>query len=396
MRVIKRSGRVEDVKFDKVTNRISKLRYALSEQVDASMIAKQVFSSLYDNITTHEIDTLSAEICIGMITSDPDYEILSTRIVASNIQKTAPKKFSDAMDILYYSGIVTEEVKRMSFLVDDVIDPERDFLFGYFGIKTLEKGYLMKVKDVVVETPQYLYMRVALGIHGADIEAATETYHAMSNGACIHATPTLFNAGTHRPQMSSCFLVSNKEDSIDGIYDTLKECAQISKWAGGIGLHIHDVRANNSIIKGTNGQSDGIIPMMRVYNATARYVNQAGRRKGSIAMYIEPWHADIMDFLEIRLNQGDEEARCRDLFSALWIPDLFMKRVESGGTWSLFCPNKARGLSDVYGDEFEALYEKYEKEGLADATVPALDIWKSIIKSQSETGTPSMLSLKHN
>ena len=391
MRVIKRSGRVEDVKFDKVTNRISKLRYALSEQVDASMIAKQVFSSMYDNITTHEIDTLSAEICIGMITSDPDYEILSTRIVASNIQKTAPKKFSDAMDILYYSGIVTEEVKRMSFLVDDVIDPERDFLFGYFGIKTLEKGYLMKVKDVVVETPQYLYMRVALGIHGADIEAATETYHAMSNGACIHATPTLFNAGTHRPQMSSCFLVSNKEDSIDGIYDTLKECAQISKWAGGIGLHIHDVRANNSIIKGTNGQSDGIIPMMRVYNATARYVNQAGRRKGSIAMYIEPWHADIMDFLEIRLNQGDEEARCRDLFSALWIPDLFMKRVESGGTWSLFCPNKARGLSDVYGDEFEALYEKYEKEGLADATVPALDIWKSIIKSQSETGTPYML-----
>jgi len=391
MRVIKRSGRVEDVKFDKVPNRISKLRYALSEQVDASMIAKQVFSSMYDNITTHEIDTLSAEICIGMITSDPDYEILSTRIVASNIQKTAPKKFSDAMDILYYSGIVTEEVKRMSFLVDDVIDPERDFLFGYFGIKTLEKGYLMKVKDVVVETPQYLYMRVALGIHGADIEAATETYHAMSNGACIHATPTLFNAGTHRPQMSSCFLVSNKEDSIDGIYDTLKECAQISKWAGGIGLHIHDVRANNSIIKGTNGQSDGIIPMMRVYNATARYVNQAGRRKGSIAMYIEPWHADIMDFLEIRLNQGDEEARCRDLFSALWIPDLFMKRVESGGTWSLFCPNKARGLSDVYGDEFEALYEKYEKEGLADATVPALDIWKSIIKSQSETGTPYML-----
>ena len=391
MRVIKRSGRVEDVKFDKVTNRISKLRYALSEQVDASMIAKQVFSSMYDNITTHEIDTLSAEICIGMITSDPDYEILSTRIVASNIQKTAPKKFSDAMDILYYSGIVTEEVKRMSFLVDDVIDPERDFLFGYFGIKTLEKGYLMKVKDVVVETPQYLYMRVALGIHGADIEAATETYHAMSNGACIHATPTLFNAGTHRPQMSSCFLVSNKEDSIDGIYDTLKECAQISKWAGGIGLHIHDIRANNSIIKGTNGQSDGIIPMMRVYNATARYVNQAGRRKGSIAMYIEPWHADIMDFLEIRLNQGDEEARCRDLFSALWIPDLFMKRVESGGTWSLFCPNKARGLSDVYGDEFEALYEKYEKEGLADATVPALDIWKSIIKSQSETGTPYML-----
>lgn len=391
MRVIKRSGRVEDVKFDKVTNRISKLRYELSEHVDASMIAKHVFSSMYDNITTHEIDTLSAEICIGMITSDPDYEILATRIVASNIQKTAPKKFSDAMCILYDAGIVTEEVKRISFLVDVSIKPDRDFTFGYFGIKTLEKGYLQKVKNVIVETPQYLYMRVAVGIHGDDIKAVIETYNAMSTGACIHATPTLFNAGTHRPQMSSCFLVSNKEDSIDGIYDTLKECAQISKWAGGIGLHIHDVRSNNSIIKGTNGRSDGIIPMLRVYNATARYVNQAGRRKGSIAMYIEPWHADILDFLDIRLNQGDEEARCRDLFSALWIPDLFMKRVESGGDWSLFCPNKARGLSDVYGEEFDALYEKYEREGLADATIPVVDIWKAIIKSQSETGTPYML-----
>ena len=391
MRVIKRSGRIEDVKFDKVTNRISKLMYGLSEQVDASMIAKQVFSSMYDNITTHEIDTLSAEICVGMITSDPDYEILATRIVASNLQKTAPPRFSEAMRILYEAGIVTEEIKRLAPTVDDIIDPERDFMFGYFGIKTLERGYLQKVKNVVLETPQYMYMRVSLGIHGEDVQAACETYHAMSSGACIHATPTLFNAGTHHPQFSSCFLISNKFDSIDGIYDTMKECAQISKWAGGIGLHIHDVRANKSPIKGTNGQSDGIIPMMRVYNATARYVNQAGRRKGSIAMYIEPWHADILDFLDIRLNQGDEEARCRDLFSALWIPDLFMKRVEAAGTWSLFCPNKAKGLSDVYGDEFEALYEKYEREGLADATVPALDIWKSIIKSQSETGTPYML-----
>lgn len=391
MRVIKRSGIMEDVKFDKVTNRISKLMYGLSEHVDASMIAKQVFSSMYDTITTHEIDTLSAEICVGMITSDPDYEILATRIVASNIQKTAPATFPDAMRILYEAGIVTEEINDLAPKVSEVIDPERDFMFGYFGIKTLERGYLQKVKGTIVETPQYMYMRVALGIHGNDIQAACETYHAMSNGACIHATPTLFNAGTHRPQMSSCFLVSNKSDSINGVYDTLKECAQISKWAGGIGLHIHDIRANKSPIKGTNGQSDGIIPMLRVYNATARYVNQAGRRKGSIAMYIEPWHADIMDFLDIRLNQGDEEARCRDLFSALWIPDLFMKRVEAGGNWSLFCPNKAKGLSDVYGDAFEALYEKYESEGLADATVPALDIWKAIIKSQSETGTPYML-----
>jgi ribonucleoside-diphosphate reductase alpha subunit len=391
MRVIKRSGRVEDVKFDKVTNRISKLRYELSDNVDASMIAKQVFSSMYENITTREIDTLSAEICVGMITSDPDYEILATRIIASNIQKTAPNTFSDAMDILYTAGIVTEEVAIVSIFMEEVIRPERDFNFGYFGIKTLEKGYLMKVKDVIVETPQYMYMRVAIGIHGDNYKAVAETYDAMSTGTCIHATPTLFNAGTHRPQMSSCFLVSTKEDSIDGIYDTLKECAQISKWAGGIGLHIHDVRANNSPIKGTNGQSDGIIPMMRVYNATARYVNQAGRRKGSIAVYIEPWHADILDFLEIRLNQGDEEARCRDLFSALWIPDLFMKRVESGGQWSLFCPNKARGLSDVCGEEFETLYEQYEREGLAENTIPALDIWKAIIKSQSETGTPYML-----
>lgn len=391
MRVIKRSGRIEDVKFDKVTNRISKLRYNLSDNVDASMIAKQVFSSMYDNITTHEIDTLSAEICIGMITSDPDYETLATRIVASNIQKTAPGTFSEAMTILHDAGIVTDEIKNLAPKLDEVINPERDFMFGYFGIKTLEKGYLQKVNGTVTETPQYLYMRVALGIHGEDVQSACETYHAMSSGACIHATPTLFNAGTHRPQMSSCFLISNKSDSIDGIYDTLKECAQISKWAGGIGLHVHDVRANKSPIKGTNGQSDGILPMMRVYNATARYVNQAGRRKGSIAVYIEPWHADIMDFLDIRLNQGDEEARCRDLFSALWIPDLFMKRVEAGGTWSLFCPNKAKGLSDVYGDAFETLYEKYESEGLADATVPALDIWKAIIKSQSETGTPYML-----
>ena len=391
MRVIKRSGRTEDVKFDKVTSRITKLMDGLSKNVDASLIAKQVFSSMYDNITTHEIDTLSAEICVGMITSEPDYETLATRIVASNIQKTAPKKFSKAVRVLYDAGIVTEELSNMSQKVDEFIKPEQDFMFGYFGIKTLEKGYLQKVDNVVVETPQYMYMRVALGIHGEDIDSAVETYQAMSNGCCIHATPTLFNAGTHKPQMSSCLLVANKEDSIVGIYDTLKECAQISKWAGGIGLHIHDIRANKSVIRGTNGQSDGIIPMLRLYNATARYVNQAGRRKGSIAVYIEPWHADVMDFLDLRLNQGDEEARCRDLFTAMWIPDLFMKRVESGGQWSLFCPNKAKGLSDVYGEEFEALYTKYENDGLANFTLPAMDVWKAIIRSQSETGTPYML-----
>jgi len=391
MRVTKRSGRVEDVKFDNVTNRISKLNYGLSESVDVTKIAQQVFSSIYDGIKTHEIDTLSAEICIGMITSDPDYEILATRITASNIQKRAANNFHIAMRKLHKAGIVTHEVLEVSSKVKDEIKPERDFDFGYFGLKTLEKGYLQKIDGEIIETPQYLYMRVAVGIHGHDIDRVLETYEALSTGMFIHATPTLFNAGTPRPQMSSCFLIANKEDSIDGIYDTVKECARISKWAGGIGLHVHDVRANKSHIRGTNGTSDGIIPMLRVYNSTARYVNQAGRRKGSIAVYLEPWHADVLDFLEIRLNQGDEEARCRDLFSAMWIPDLFMKRVESGGKWSLFCPDEARGLADVYGKEFEDLYEKYEADGIAKKVVPASEIWKSIIKSQSETGTPYML-----
>jgi ribonucleoside-diphosphate reductase alpha subunit len=391
MRVIKRSGRVEDVKFNKVTNRISKLTNELSENVDVTMVAQQVFSSMYDEIKTHEIDTLSSEVCIGLITNDPDYEILATRIIASNIQKRAPNNFHIAMRKLHKAGIITHEVLEVSAKVKEDIKHERDFEFGYFGLKTLEKGYLQKIDGDIIETPQYLYMRVAIGIHGHDIDHVLETYDALSRGLFIHATPTLFNAGTHRPQMSSCFLIANKEDSIDGIYDTVKECARISKWAGGIGLHIHDVRSNKSHIRGTNGTSDGIIPMLRVYNMTARYVNQAGRRKGSIAVYIEPWHADIMDFLEIRLNQGDEEARCRDLFSAMWIPDLFMKRVESNGNWSLFCPDTAKGLPDVYGKEFDELYEKYENEGLATKTMPAVEVWKAIIKSQSETGTPYML-----
>ena len=391
MRVIKRSGRVEDMKFDNVTNRIKNLTYGLSENCDSSKVAQQVFSSMYDQITAQEIDTLSAEICVGMITSDPDYEILATRIVASNIQKVCPNNFHLAMRKLLKAGIITEEVSEVAFKVKDNIDSDRDFDFGYFGIKTLEKSYLQRIDGRLVETPQYMFMRVAIGIHGKDIPAVIETYDKMSQGLFIHATPTLFNAGTPRPQMSSCFLIANKGDSIDGIYGTLTECAQISKWAGGIGMHIHDIRSNKSRIRGTNGQSDGIIPMLRVFNATARYVNQAGRRKGSIAVYIEPWHADILDFLELRLNQGDEEARCRDLFSALWIPDLFMKRVEENGNWSLFCPDKAKGLSDVYGKEFEELYTKYEEEGLANTTLPAADLWKAILRSQTETGTPYML-----
>jgi ribonucleoside-diphosphate reductase alpha subunit len=391
MRVVKRSGRIEDMKFDNITNRIKNLTYGLSENCDSSKVAQQVASSLYDGITVQEIDTLSAEICVGMITSDPDYEILATRIVASNIQKVCPNNFHIAMKKLAKAGIVTEEVSRIAGRVRDDIDTKRDYDFGYFGLKTLEKSYLQRLDGILMETPQYMFMRVAIGIHGEDIPSVLETYDKMSKGMFIHATPTLFNAGTPRPQMSSCFLIANKGDSIDGIYGTLTECAQISKWAGGIGMHIHDVRANKSRIRGTNGQSDGIIPMLRVFNATARYVNQAGRRKGSIAVYLEPWHADIMEFLELRLNQGDEEARCRDLFSALWIPDLFMKRVEEGGQWSLFCPDKAPGLSDAVGEEFEALYTKYEEEGRANATVPAAEVWKAILKSQTETGTPYML-----
>ena len=391
MRVIKRSGRIEDMRFDNVTNRIKNLTSGLSDKCDSQKIAQQVFSSMYDNITTQEIDILSAEICIGLITSDPDYEVLATRIIASNIHKVCPNNFHLAMRKLQKAKIITDEVVEVAQQVKDYIKTDRDFDFGYFGLKTLEKSYLQRVEGKLIETPQYLFMRVAIGIHGKDIPAVLETYDKMSQGLFIHATPTLFNAGTPRPQMSSCFLIANKGDSIDGIYGTLTECAQISKWAGGIGMHIHDIRANKSRIRGTNGQSDGIIPMLRVFNATARYVNQAGRRKGSIAVYVEPWHADIMDFLELRLNQGDEEARCRDLFSAMWIPDLFMKRVEEGGNWSLFCPDKAKGLSDVYGKEFEELYTKYEEEGLANATVPATEVWKAILKSQTETGTPYML-----
>ena len=391
MRVTKRNGRVEDMKFDKVTTRISNLTDGLSSACDSTKVAQQVFSSMYDGIKTQEIDTLSAEICIGMITSDPDYEILATRIVASNVQKQCPKNFVTAMRNLHKAGVVTDEVVRVADKVKEYIKTDRDFDYGYFGLKTLEKSYLQKVDGKLQETPQFMFMRVSIGIHGDDLPAVLETYNHMSQGYFVHATPTLFNAGTPRPQMSSCFLVANKEDSIDGIYKTISETAQISKWAGGIGLHVHDVRAAGSHIRGTNGKSDGIIPMLRVYNATARYVNQAGKRKGSFAIYLEPWHADVMEFLELRLNQGDEEARCRDLFTAMWVPDLFMKRVEEGGNWSLFCPDTAKGLSGCYGEEFEKLYTRYEEEGLAKHTLPAADVWRAILKSQTETGTPYML-----
>ena len=387
MKVIKRSGQSVSVKFDQITARITNLTKGITG-VDVIKIVQKVTSSIYNEISTQEIDSLSAEIAVGMMTENPDYEILAARIIASNIQKKSAKTFHACIKRLNELEIIDEKVWEVVNMHKNqlVIVSSRDFDFGYFGLKTLEKSYLMPG-----ETPQFMFMRVAIGIHMSDIPKVMETYDYLSTGKFIHATPTLFNAGTKRPQMSSCFLLATKDDSIDGIYDTLKQCANISKWAGGIGLHVHNVRSSGSIIKGTNGISDGIIPMLRVFNATARYVNQAGKRKGSIAVYLEPWHADIMQFLELRLNQGDEEARARDLFTALWIPDLFMKRVKEGGSWSLFCPSVAPGLADVYDADFEKLYLQYETEGRAKKVIKAHDIWTAILKSQTETGTPYML-----
>lgn len=387
MKVLKRSGQLVAVKFDQITARITNLTKGITG-VDVIKIVQKVTSSIYNEISTQEIDSVSAEIAVGMMTENPDYEILAARIIASNIQKKSAKTFHACIKRLNELEIIDEKVWEVvnTHRNQLVIVSSRDFDFGYFGLKTLEKSYLMPG-----ETPQFMFMRVAIGIHMSDIPKVMETYEYLSTGKFIHATPTLFNAGTKRPQMSSCFLLATKDDSIDGIYDTLKQCANISKWAGGIGLHVHNVRASGSVIKGTNGISDGIIPMLRVFNATARYVNQAGKRKGSIAVYLEPWHADIMQFLELRLNQGDEEARARDLFTALWIPDLFMKRVKADGDWSLFCPSVSPGLSDVYGKEFDELYLEYEISGQARKVIKARDIWTAILKSQTETGTPYML-----
>jgi ribonucleoside-diphosphate reductase alpha subunit len=392
MKVTKRSGSYEDMKFDKVTNRISKLMNGLSDNISADRVAQKVFASMYDGITTQEIDTLSAETCASMITQDIDYETLATRIIASNIQRIAPNNFKNAMKILYENNIISDETYKISSKVSKYIVSSRDNNFNYFGLKTLESKYLTRVNDKIIETPQYLLMRVSIGIHGEDTDKIVETYEHMSNGDFIHATPTLYNAGTKRPQMSSCFLVATKEDSISGIYDTLSECAQISKWAGGIGMHIHNVRSRDSKIRGTNGTSDGIIPMLRVFNATARYVNQAGKRKGSIAVYLEPWHADIEDFLELKLNQGAEEARTRDLFLSLWIPDLFYEKVKNNEDWCLFNPDECPGLCDVYGDEFVKLYNTYESEHKYVKKIKAQKLWKDIIKSQVETGVPNMLN----
>ncbi len=405
MYVIKRDGRREAVKFDKITARVKKLCYGLDPSVDATQVTLKVIDGIYDGVTTSDLDNLTAEVSATMTVRHPDYAQLASRIAVSNLHKNTKKSFSEVMkDLFEYTDPKTGA--RASLLADDVhkiisdnaevldsaIIYDRDFSYDYFGFKTLERSYLLRTHGQVAERPQHMLMRVAIGIHKNDIDAALSTYNSLSEGWYTHATPTLFNAGTPKPQMSSCFLLQLKEDSINGIYDTLKQCAQISQSAGGIGLSIHNLRAKGSYIKGTNGTSNGIVPMLRVFNDTARYVDQGGgKRKGSFAMYIEPWHADVNDFLDLKKNHGVEEMRARDLFYAMWIPDLFMKRVEMGGDWTLMCPHECPGLSDTWGAKFEALYEKYESEGKGRKTIKAQDLWFKILESQIETGTPYIL-----
>ncbi len=405
MFVLKRNGKIESVKFDKVTARIEKLSYSLSSLIDPIDVAKKVVQGIYDGVPTTELDNLAAETAASLTTKHPDYALLASRIAISNLHKNTLKSFSETMEKLYnYTDIgsgkripllaedVFEIIQANAELLDSTIIYDRDFAFDYFGFKTLEKAYLLRIDGKVAERPQHMYMRVAIGIHKNDIENVIKTYNLMSERWFTHATPTLFNAGSPKPQMSSCFLLTMKDDSIEGIYDTLKQTAKISQSAGGIGLAIHNIRATGSYIGGTNGTSNGIVPMLRVFNDTARYVDQGGgKRKGAFAIYLEPWHADVFAFLDLRKNHGKEEMRARDLFYALWICDLFMKRVEDNGEWSLFCPNEAPGLSDCWGEEFETLYTKYEVEGKARRTIKAQDLWFAIMESQIETGTPYML-----
>ncbi len=406
MFVLKRDGKKESVKFDKITARIEKLCYGLDRRfVNAVDVAKKVIEGLYDGVSTTELDNLAAETAASLTVKHPDYALLASRIAVSNLHKNTVKSFSKTMQALYectdqksgkYAPLLADDVWEIirdnAELLDSTIIYDRDYGFDYFGFKTLEKSYLLKLNGKVAERPQHMYMRVAIGIHKEDIDSAIKTYHLMSERWFTHATPTLFNAGSPKPQMSSCFLLTMKEDSIDGIYDTLKQTAKISQSAGGIGLAIHGIRATGSYIGGTNGTSNGIIPMLRVYNDTARYVDQGGgKRKGAFAVYLEPWHADVFEFLDLRKNHGKEEMRARDLFYALWIPDLFMQRVESGGDWSLFCPHEAPGLHECWGEKFEALYAQYEQEGRARRTVKAQDLWFAILDAQIETGTPYLL-----
>jgi ribonucleoside-diphosphate reductase alpha chain len=405
MFVIKRNGKKESVKFDKVTARLEKLSYGLSPMVNVIDVAKKTIEGIYEGVATTELDNLAAETAASLTITHPDYAILASRVAVSNLHKNTVKSFSDTMRQLY-NYVDTATGKHLPLIADDIMQIiednadlldstviyDRDFAFDYFGFKTLEKSYLLKINGKIVERPQHMYMRVAVGIHKKDIDSVIKTYHLMSERWFTHATPTLFNAGTPKPQMSSCFLLTMKEDSIDGIYDTLKQTAKISQSAGGIGLAVHNIRATGSYIGGTNGTSNGIIPMLRVFNDTARYVDQGGgKRKGAFAIYLEPWHADVFEFLDLRKNHGKEEMRARDLFYALWICDLFMKRVEENGEWSLFCPNEAPGLSECWGTEFEKLYTSYEAAGKARKTIKAQELWFKILESQIETGTPYLL-----
>ncbi len=405
MYVEKRDGRKEAVKFDKITARIVKMCYGLDPLVSPESVAMKVIEGLFDGVTTTQLDNLAAEVAAAKTIDHPDYALLASRIAVSNLHKETKKTFSDVMSDLYNyidpktgenAALLSEEVYQIiqdnKEKIDSSIIYDRDFRYDYFGFKTLTRSYLLKLNNIIAERPQQMLMRVSLGIHKNDVDSAIKTYNLMSEGWFTHATPTLFNSGTPKPQMSSCFLLTMKEDSIEGIYDTLKSCARISQSAGGIGLALHDIRAKGSYIKGTNGQSNGIVPMLRVFNDTARYVDQGGgKRKGSFAMYIEPWHADVFDFLELKKNHGKEENRARDLFYALWIPDLFMKRVKENGSWTLMCPHECPGLSDTHSAEFEALYTKYENEGKGRKTIKAQDLWFKILESQIETGTPYMM-----
>ncbi|KAJ4254841.1 ribonucleotide-diphosphate reductase subunit rnr1 [Fusarium torreyae] len=410
MFVRKRDGRQERVQFDKITARVSRLCYGLDmDHVDPVAITQKVISGVYGGVTTVQLDDLAAETAAYMTVTHPDYAILAARIAVSNLHKQTKKQWSTVVSDLYHyvnerngrpSPMISKEtyecVMRHKEELDSAIVYDRDFQYQYFGFKTLERSYLLKIDGKIVERPQHMIMRVSVGIWGDDIERVLETYNLMSSKFFTHASPTLFNAGTPQPQLSSCFLVDMKDDSIEGIYDTLKTCAMISKMAGGIGLNVHRIRATGSYIAGTNGTSNGVVPMLRVFNNTARYVDQGGnKRPGAFAIYLEPWHSDVFEFLDLRKNHGKEEVRARDLFLALWIPDLFMKRVEKNGDWTLMCPNECPGLADCYGEEFEALYEKYEKAGKGRKTIKAQKLWYAILEAQTETGNPFMLYKDH-
>ena len=409
MRVTKRNGQLVDIAFDKILNRIKKLGQEANIHINYSSLSMKVIDQLFDKIETTKIDELAAEQCASLSTQHPDYGTLASRIVVSNHQKNTNPLFSNVMETLYMFENIQKKnvplvsqklwnyVKKYSNELNEIIDHNRDYLIDYFGFKTLERAYLFRINNIVIERIQHMWMRVAVGIHGDlnnhnSLELVKETYDLMSQKYFTHATPTLFNAGTPRPQLSSCYLIAMEDDSLEGIYNTLNDCAQISKWAGGIGLHIHNIRAKDSHIQGTNGTSNGLVPMLRVFNSTARYCDQGGgKRNGSFAIYLEPWHADIEDFLELKKNHGDEELKARDLFYALWTPDLFMERVKENSKWHLFCPHECPGLSDVYGDNFKSLYEKYESEGKARKIVNARDLWFKILDAQMETGTPYLL-----